>query len=140
MATSPEYLRLAASLTRALADTALDSLRDAVVVIDARHPDFPVVLANAAARRCLANADPVDPIESPLDRWLGPGSASSMDYRWLESSYSSALDDPLIAGIVINSRDISERKTSAWSGESSRSPAISGRASAATCTMTWGRN
>jgi PAS domain S-box-containing protein len=31
-------------------------------------------------------------------------------YRWLESSYVSALDNPLIAGVVINSRDITERK------------------------------
>ncbi len=31
-------------------------------------------------------------------------------YRWLESSYTSALDNPLIAGVVINSRDITERK------------------------------
>jgi len=35
-----------------LADTALNSLRDAVVVVDARHKHLPVVLANAAARRC----------------------------------------------------------------------------------------
>jgi PAS domain S-box-containing protein len=31
-------------------------------------------------------------------------------YRWLESSYVSALDNPLIGGVVINSRDITERK------------------------------
>ena len=31
-------------------------------------------------------------------------------YRWLESSCTSALDNPLIAGVVINSRDITERK------------------------------
>jgi PAS domain S-box-containing protein len=31
-------------------------------------------------------------------------------YRWLESSYTSALDNPLIGGVVINSRDITERK------------------------------
>jgi PAS domain S-box-containing protein len=31
-------------------------------------------------------------------------------YRWLESSYSSALDNPLIGAVVINSRDITERK------------------------------
>ena len=52
MATSPDYLRLAAD-PPALANTALDSLRQAVVVVDARHTHFPVVLANAAARRCL---------------------------------------------------------------------------------------
>jgi len=31
-------------------------------------------------------------------------------YRWFESSFTSALDNPLIAGVVINSRDITERK------------------------------
>jgi hypothetical protein len=41
MATSPDFLRLAANATRALADTALDSLRDAVLVVDARHKHLP---------------------------------------------------------------------------------------------------
>jgi PAS domain S-box-containing protein len=31
-------------------------------------------------------------------------------YRWLESSYASALANPLIGGVVVNSRDITERK------------------------------
>ena len=31
-------------------------------------------------------------------------------YRWLESSYVSALDNPLIKGVAITSRDITERK------------------------------
>jgi len=31
-------------------------------------------------------------------------------YRWLESSYVSALSNPLIGGVVVNSRDITERK------------------------------
>jgi PAS domain S-box-containing protein len=31
-------------------------------------------------------------------------------YRWLESSYTSALDNPLVGGVVVNSRDITERK------------------------------
>ena len=39
MATSPDYLRLAAD-PPALANTALDSLRQAVVVVDARHTHF----------------------------------------------------------------------------------------------------
>jgi PAS domain S-box-containing protein len=75
MATSPDYVRLATSSTRALADTALDSLRDAVVVVDARHKHLPVVLANTAARRCLSpDADGL--IESSLHRWLGSASGS----------------------------------------------------------------
>ena len=31
-------------------------------------------------------------------------------YRWLESNYVSALDNPLIKGVVVNSRDITERR------------------------------
>ncbi len=31
-------------------------------------------------------------------------------YRWLESNYASALDNPLINGVVVNSRDITERR------------------------------
>ncbi len=81
MATSPDYLRLATSSTRALADTALDSLRDAVVVVDARHKHLPVVLANAAARRCLTpESQAFGLIESSLPRWLGSASAS-----WIET-------------------------------------------------------
>jgi len=80
MATSPDYLRLATSSTRALADTALDSLRDAVVVVDARHKHLPVVLANAAARRCLSQeSHAFGLIESSLLRWLGSDSASSVE-------------------------------------------------------------
>jgi PAS domain S-box-containing protein len=79
MATSPDYLRLATSSTRALADTALDNLRDAVVVVDARHKHLPVVLANSAARRCLSPAtDAVGLIESSLQSWLGSASTSTI--------------------------------------------------------------
>jgi PAS domain S-box-containing protein len=31
-------------------------------------------------------------------------------YRWLESSWVSALDNPLVNGIVVNGRDVTERK------------------------------
>ncbi len=87
MATSPDFLRLAASASRALAETALDSLRDSVLVIDARHKLVPLVLANAAARRCLCSAaDEATLIESPLARVLG--------------SASAALVDPLISCLV----------------------------------------
>jgi PAS domain S-box-containing protein len=80
MATSPDYVRLATSSTRALSDTALDSLRDAVVVVDARHKHLPVVLANTAARRCLSPpTDAVGLIESSLQRWLGSASASTIE-------------------------------------------------------------
>jgi PAS domain S-box-containing protein len=79
MATSPDYLRLATSSTRALADAALDSLREAVVVVDARRKHLPVVLANATARRCLASADPAGLIESSLHRLLAPASATTVE-------------------------------------------------------------
>ena len=90
MATSPEYVRLATNSARTLADSALDSLRDGVLVIDARHKHFPVVLANAAARLCLTG-EPAAPglVESSLHDWLGLDSASSVE------SVLSALSDPL---------------------------------------------
>jgi two-component system, NarL family, sensor histidine kinase UhpB len=78
MATSPDYLRLAASSTRALSDTALDSLPDAVVVVDAHHKHLPLVLANASARRCLGSADAVGLIDTSLYCWLGASSASTI--------------------------------------------------------------
>src|SRR5580704_7166951 len=79
MATSPDFLRLASNATRALADTALDSLRDAVLVVDARHKLLPVVLANAAARGCLSERDPAALIEAPLARCLAASSASQIN-------------------------------------------------------------
>ena len=78
MATSPDFLRLASNATRALADTALDSLRDAVLVVDARHKLLPVVLANATARRCLSESDPAALIETPLARYLATSSATQI--------------------------------------------------------------
>jgi PAS domain S-box-containing protein len=79
MATSPDFLRLAANATRALADTALDSLRDAVLVVDARHKHLPVVLANATARRYLSGeTDTPDFIETPLASVLGATSAQKI--------------------------------------------------------------
>jgi hypothetical protein len=90
MATSPEYVRLATSSARTLADTALDSLRDGVVVIDARHKHFPVILANAAARLCLTGGSvAVGLVESPLHHWLGVDSVSSLE------TVLAGLPDPL---------------------------------------------
>ena len=57
MARSPDYLRLATSATRTLAETALERARDAVMVVDTRPKHLPLVLANEAARRCFS-ADP----------------------------------------------------------------------------------
>jgi PAS domain S-box-containing protein len=77
MATSPDYLRLAANATRALADMALDSLRDAVLVVDARHKHVPVVLANETARHYLTGESGF--VETPLTRLLGASSAAKID-------------------------------------------------------------
>jgi PAS domain S-box-containing protein len=80
MATSPDFLRLAANATRALADTALDSLPIAVLVIDSRHKHLPLVLANSAARRCLiADKNAATLIETPLARLLGTASAATIE-------------------------------------------------------------
>jgi len=79
MATSPDFLRLASNAARALADTALDGLRDAVLVVDARHKHLPVVLANAAARHWLSESDPTALIETPLSSLLGAASVSKID-------------------------------------------------------------
>jgi len=78
MATSPDYLRLATSSTRALADAALDSLSEAVVVVDARRRNLPVVLANAPARHCLTPIDQAGVLESPLHRLLTAASSTTM--------------------------------------------------------------
>ena len=79
MATSPDFLRLAANATRALADTALDSLREAVLVVDARHRHLPIVLANATARRYLTGqTETPDLIETPLAHVLGASSAANI--------------------------------------------------------------
>jgi signal transduction histidine kinase len=80
MATSPDYLRRAGGSSRVLADTALDSLRDAVVVVDARQRDLPVVLANAAARRCLPQpADALELVETSLHRWMTAASVATVE-------------------------------------------------------------
>jgi PAS domain S-box-containing protein len=79
MATSPDIVRLASNATRALADTALDNLRDAVLVVDARNKALPIILANAAARRHLSpEIDARSLIEMPLTELLGAASANSI--------------------------------------------------------------
>ena len=80
MATSPEYLRHVRNSYRVLADTALDSLRDAVVVVDARQKHLPVLLANAAARRYLREpADAIAMVAIPLHRWMTAASVAAIE-------------------------------------------------------------
>ncbi|MGO9931631.1 MAG: PAS domain-containing protein [Steroidobacteraceae bacterium] len=96
MATSPDLLRLAANAPRPLADTALDSLPDAVLVIDARHKHLPLVLANAAARRCLiAGRDAATLIAAPLSRLLGSASAAM-----IETMMASRLHPARTGGVI----------------------------------------
>ena len=101
MATSPDFLRLASNAARALADTALDSLRDAVLVVDARHKHVPVVLANTAARQCLAaSADGL--IERPLAHLLGAGSAAKIDSLFLSLADSRAASSRVMAWRIVD--------------------------------------
>jgi len=96
MATSPDYLRIASSAARTLADTALDSLRDAVLVVDARHKHLPIVLANVAARQCLSETEPATLIETPLALLLGAASAINIH--------------PILASLA----DVSASRVIAW--------------------------
>jgi PAS domain S-box-containing protein len=88
MATSPDYLRHTSGSYRILAGTALDSLRDAVVVVDAWQKQLPVMLANAAARRCLPGpADAAELVEPSLHRWMTAASVATV-----ESSLSTLVE------------------------------------------------
>jgi hypothetical protein len=78
MARSPDYLRLAASATRTVAETAFDGVREAVLVVDARTKHLAVVLANRAARECLTAGESGDLLDSSLYGLLGAASASSI--------------------------------------------------------------
>jgi PAS domain S-box-containing protein len=100
MATSPDIVRLATNATRALADTALDNLRDAVLVVDARTKTLPIILANAAARRHLSPvADARHLIETPLTELLGAASAQS-----IETTLASLSDPRIPSGRVVTWR------------------------------------
>jgi PAS domain S-box-containing protein len=80
MARTLEYLRLATSATRRLAETAFDRFRDAVLVVDTRRKHLPVVLANAAAARCLASDGEAGTLqESSLFGLLAPASAAVIE-------------------------------------------------------------
>ena len=79
MARSPDYLRLATSATRTLAETAFDGVREAVLVVDVRPKHMPVLLANQAARECLTPADSAGLVDSSLYGFLGAASASVIE-------------------------------------------------------------
>src|SRR6266852_1347799 len=80
MATSPDYVRLASSATRALTDAIFDALREAVLVVDTRSKHFPIVLANSAARRCfLGDPDAGSLIDCSLYSLLGSAADASVE-------------------------------------------------------------
>ena len=80
MARSPDYLRLAVSATRTLAEAAFDSVREAVLVVDSRPKHLPVVLANEAARGCLAgDSEPAALAEASLYGLMGAASAWAIE-------------------------------------------------------------
>src|SRR5271156_2337675 len=79
MARSPDYLRLASSATRTLAEKAFDGIREAVLVVDVRAKHLPVVLANRAAHACLTPTDSAGLVDSSLYGFLGAASASVIE-------------------------------------------------------------
>jgi len=80
MARTPDYLRLATTASRTLAEAAFDSVREAVLIVDVRPKHFPVVLANASARGCLGSAaDASSLLESSLYGLLDAASASVIE-------------------------------------------------------------
>ena len=90
MATSPDFLRLASSASRALADTALDQVSHAVLVVDARHKHLPIVLANAAARQAFETFSLAQGlIETPLLDLLSLSSVQTVQYAMVDLSEAS---------------------------------------------------
>jgi PAS domain S-box-containing protein len=80
MAISPDFERLVPTSVRPLADEIFDSLRDAVLVVDSRCKNLPLVMANAAARRCLLrDCVPYPLIDCSLYSLLGGDSESAVD-------------------------------------------------------------
>ena len=80
MAISPDYLRLATNASRSLADTAFDSVREAVLVVETRPKHLPLVLANAAARGCLrGESDPAALAATSLLDLLAPASTADIE-------------------------------------------------------------
>ena len=69
----------------------------------------------------LIHADDVDNLQAAiLDATGSPGAATEISFRvrrrsgpwvWLEGLATNLLDDPAVAGIVINAKDVTERRT-----------------------------
>lgn len=69
--------------------------------IDFIHPeDGPLVLA------AIKKLAPNDHIELPPYRFR----ASNGEWRWIESKMTNLIEDPAVGGLVVNSRDITEKR------------------------------
>src|SRR5271166_6168722 len=80
MATSPEFVRVVLGTARTFSDIALDTLREAVLLIDTRLHHKPVLLANAAARRFFVGpADAAPLLDSCLYEWLRVSEAEAVE-------------------------------------------------------------
>jgi diguanylate cyclase (GGDEF)-like protein/PAS domain S-box-containing protein len=66
--------------------------------------DEDVAAAHALFEDVLANRSTVQWIEIPIKHMSG-------EYRWFEIGVTNLLDDPAVAGLVCNMRDITERRT-----------------------------
>jgi len=79
MAISSGHVRRAADAVRPLTATALDAIREAVVVVDAGFTDLPLVFANATARRCLVERGGSRLTDRPLHVLLGTAGVAAVD-------------------------------------------------------------
>ncbi len=95
MATSPDFARLASTVTRALPDAVFDALREAVIVVDARAQQLPLLMANEAARRCLT-----------VEGESGPVAGTSL-YALLGESADSAIEAAI--GSIGNGKPAAKR-------------------------------
>ncbi len=79
MPTSAKLARVAVHAARPLPEAAFENLREAVLVVDAMAPHLPVVLANAAARRCLLASEALSLVDYPLHALLGGAADAAID-------------------------------------------------------------
>ena len=80
MVTSPEPAGTPRAAAVSLADIALDGMREAVLIVNSRQRDRPVLFANLAARRLLLRAGArEDLVGSSLYDWLGVGQSAAVD-------------------------------------------------------------
>ena len=107
MASSPDYLRLASSTTRVVAEATLDFIRDAVIIIDARSRHLPIVQANVIARQALISEhDPGSLLDTSILRLIAPASVEDLEKR-IRSPESDITDRPLTWRLVSGDRALS---------------------------------